>query len=160
MRSDVDLISFIRRAAETDYHPLGTCCMGIEPDTAADPSFRVRDVENPGVRESSIMPTLVSGNAASIMIGESGTDLIAGERIEMGDRRKRLQRRRSDQRARNPARPPAAPAALSHRVQTDQFDLVAVGILDEGDVGDPVFHGAGLAGNLAAPRSSSAAQTA
>ncbi len=55
--------------------------MGVEADTVGDPSLRVRGVENPRVCDSSIMPTLVSGNtnAASILIGENGAYLIAGE---------------------------------------------------------------------------------
>ena len=80
-RSDADLIDFIRRAAETDYHPVGTCRMGVGADAVVDPSLRVRGVENLRVCDSSIMPALVSGNtnAASIMIGEKGADLIAGK---------------------------------------------------------------------------------
>jgi len=77
-RSDDDLIGFIRGAAETDYHPAGTCRMGIDGDAVVDPQLRVHGVEGLRVCDSSIMPTLVSGNtnAPSIMIGEKGSDLI------------------------------------------------------------------------------------
>ncbi len=81
-RSDADLIDFIRRAAETDYHPAGTCRMGVDLEAVVDPNLRVRGVEGLRVCDSSIMPALVSGNtnAPSIMIGEKGADLIRGPR--------------------------------------------------------------------------------
>lgn len=78
-RSDAELIAFIRRAAETDYHPVGTCRMGVDADAVVDPDLRVGGVEALRVCDSSIMPALVSGNtnAPSIMIGEKGADIIA-----------------------------------------------------------------------------------
>jgi choline dehydrogenase len=81
-RTDADLIAFIRKAAETDYHPVGACRMGVDDDAVVDPQLRVRGVEKLRVCDSSIMPTLVSGNtnAPSIMIGEKGADLVAGTR--------------------------------------------------------------------------------
>jgi choline dehydrogenase len=82
-KTDDDLIAFIRRASETDYHPAGTCRMGIGEDAVVDPKLRVRGVEGLRVCDSSIMPTLVSGNtnAPSIMIGEKGADLILGNAV-------------------------------------------------------------------------------
>jgi len=79
-RSDDDLSAFIRRAAETDYHPVGACRMGVDAEAVVDPQLKVRGVDRLRVCDSSIMPTLVSGNtnAASIMIGEKGADIIAG----------------------------------------------------------------------------------
>jgi len=52
--------------------------MGIDADAVVDPQLRVHGVEGLRVCDSSIMPTLVSGNtnAPSIMIGEKGSDLI------------------------------------------------------------------------------------
>jgi choline dehydrogenase len=83
IRSDDELIAFIRRAAETDYHPVGACRMGVDAEAVVDPQLRVRGVERLRVCDSSIMPTLVSGNtnAPSIMIGEKGADIIAGASV-------------------------------------------------------------------------------
>jgi choline dehydrogenase len=84
IRTDVDLIAFIRQAAETDYHPVGTCRMGVDAEAVVDPQLRVRGVDRLRVCDSSIMPTLVSGNtnAPSIMIGEKGADIIVGAAVE------------------------------------------------------------------------------
>lgn len=78
--SDADLIDFIRRAAETDYHPVGTCRMGSDAGAVVDAGLRVRGLDNLFVCDSSVMPTIPSGNtnAPSIMVGEKGADLILG----------------------------------------------------------------------------------
>jgi len=78
VRSKEDRIGFIRRKAETVYHPVGTCKMGRDAMAVVDPELRVRGLENLRVADASIMPELVSGNtnAPAIMIGEKCSDLI------------------------------------------------------------------------------------
>ena len=73
-------IDFIRRKAETVYHPAGTCKMGNDPMAVVDSNLKVHGVEKLRVVDASIMPELVSGNtnAPSIMIAEKcATEMLA-----------------------------------------------------------------------------------
>ncbi|WP_375421135.1 choline dehydrogenase [uncultured Sphingomonas sp.] len=82
VRSDDEIDAWIRRTAETIYHPVGTCRMGPEGDAMAvvDADLRVRGIDGLRVVDASVMPTLVSSNtnAPTIMIAERAADLIAG----------------------------------------------------------------------------------
>lgn len=70
--NDEALIADIRSRAETIYHPVGTCKMGIDDMSVVDPQLRVRGVHGLRVADASIMPTLIGGNtnASCMMIGE------------------------------------------------------------------------------------------
>jgi choline dehydrogenase len=76
--SDADLIDYIRNNAISVYHPVGTCRMGNDPDAVVDNELRVHGLSGLRVVDASIIPNLVSGNtnAATIMVGEKGADLI------------------------------------------------------------------------------------
>jgi len=70
----------IRRSADTEYHPVGTCRMGPAADASAvvDAQLRVHGMEGLRVIDASIMPKLIGGNttAPTVMIGEKGADLV------------------------------------------------------------------------------------
>lgn len=79
VQTDEELRAWIRRAADTIFHPVGTCRMGSGSDAVVDPELRVRGVEGLRIADASIMPTVVNGqtNAACLMIAEKAADLIA-----------------------------------------------------------------------------------
>ena len=64
---------------------MGTCRMAPDTDKTAvvDDKLRVRGMENLRVIDASIMPAMVSANlnAATMMIGEKGADMVMGKPI-------------------------------------------------------------------------------
>jgi len=78
VESDDDILDWVRRTAETVYHPIGTCKMGNDAMAVVDDRLRVHGVAGLRVADASIMPTLTSGNtnAPSIMIGEKASRMV------------------------------------------------------------------------------------
>ncbi|XP_042370390.1 choline dehydrogenase, mitochondrial-like [Plectropomus leopardus] len=82
VQSDADIDAFVRRKADSAYHPSCTCKMGSSTDPMAvvDSNTRVLGMERLRVVDASIMPSIVSGNlnAPTIMIAEKAADIIRG----------------------------------------------------------------------------------
>ncbi len=78
---DAEICEYIRNAAETTYHPVGTCKMGCDSMAVVDARLRVRGVQGLRVVDASIMPEIIHGNtnAPAIMIAEKAADMIREE---------------------------------------------------------------------------------
>jgi choline dehydrogenase len=70
--------AFIRRAADTIFHPVGTCRMGSDARSVVDPVLRVRGVDNLRVADGSVMPVSVNSqtHAACLLIGAKAAEFI------------------------------------------------------------------------------------
>jgi choline dehydrogenase-like flavoprotein len=81
VESDEDIRQVLRQYADTVYHPVGTCKMGIDALAVVDPKLKVRGLEGLRIADASVMPTLIGGNtnAPTIMIGEKAADMIKAE---------------------------------------------------------------------------------
>lgn len=79
-RTDAEIEAFIRRHADTIYHPVGSCRMGSGPLDVVDAQLRVHGLSGLRVVDASVMPDVVGGNtnAPVIMIAEKAVDLIRG----------------------------------------------------------------------------------
>ncbi len=80
VQRDADIDAFVRERVQSAYHPCGTCKMGTDPKAVVDPEGRVHGMEGLRVVDSSIMPTITTGNlnAPTIMIAEKVADAIRG----------------------------------------------------------------------------------
>ncbi|XP_037935899.1 glucose dehydrogenase [FAD, quinone]-like [Teleopsis dalmanni] len=82
---------YIRHMTTTVYHPVGTTKMGPVTDSQAvvDWRLRVHGAQNLRVIDASIMPDIVAANtnAAIIMIGEKGAEMIKEDWEQNGARK-------------------------------------------------------------------------
>ena len=82
VQTDEQIRDWIRDHAETIYHPVGSCKMGLDEMAVVDPRLRVHGIAQLRVVDASIMPTLVGGNtnAPTTMIAERGAAMIIEDR--------------------------------------------------------------------------------
>ncbi|HVS75707.1 MAG TPA: choline dehydrogenase [Steroidobacteraceae bacterium] len=82
VQSDEQIDEFVRGHVESAYHPSCSCRMGSADDRLAvvDPQARVIGLEGLRVVDSSIMPSITTGNlnAPTIMLAEKAADHIRG----------------------------------------------------------------------------------
>lgn len=80
VQSDEELDAYLKDAVESAYHPSCTCKMGSDEMSVVDEQCRLRGMPGLRIVDSSIMPSIVSGNlnAPTIMIAEKAADIIKG----------------------------------------------------------------------------------
>jgi choline dehydrogenase len=82
VNTEEEIDTFVREKVESAYHPSCSCKMGnpLDPMAVVDPETRVIGTCGLRVVDSSIMPSITTGNlnAPTIMIGEKAADHILG----------------------------------------------------------------------------------
>ena len=79
VKTDEEILDWVRKDSETAIHPCGTCKMGTDAMSVVDPtSMRVHGLEGLRVVDGSVMPYVTNGNiyAPIMMIAEKAADLI------------------------------------------------------------------------------------
>jgi choline dehydrogenase len=83
VQTDEQIDEFVRAKVESAYHPSCSCKMGAAGDPLAvvDPDTRVHGLEGLRIVDSSIMPSVTTGNlnAPTIMLAEKAADHILGK---------------------------------------------------------------------------------
>jgi choline dehydrogenase len=79
VRTDDEIRDYIRRAADTIFHPACTCRMGRDRDAVVDSELRVRGVAGLRVADASVFPASLNSqiHAACVAIGERAAALLA-----------------------------------------------------------------------------------
>lgn len=75
---DASVLAAIQQYGGTVYHVCGTSRMGSDSEAVVDPMLRVNGVERLRIVDASVMPQITSANtnAATLMIGEHGAEII------------------------------------------------------------------------------------
>jgi choline dehydrogenase len=79
VKTDEEILDWVRRDAETALHPCGTARMGVGAEAVVDPkTMGVHSIKGLKVVDASVMPFITNGNiyAPTMMIAEKAADLI------------------------------------------------------------------------------------
>lgn len=78
VRTSEQLVTAIRQYSEANFHPVGTCKMGMDHMAVVDPQLRVHGVKGLRLASAAVMPAITSGNtsAPSMMIGDRCAQLL------------------------------------------------------------------------------------
>ncbi len=78
VRTEADLVRYVRATADSYHHQAGSCRMGTDDMAVVDPLLRVHGVNGVRVVDASVMPAVPSGNChtAIVAIAERAADLI------------------------------------------------------------------------------------
>jgi choline dehydrogenase len=81
VRTDDEILAYIRKAGQTTQHMVGTCKMGKDSMAVVDECLRVHGISGLRIADASIMPTIVSGNTSvpCMMIGEKCADMVLAD---------------------------------------------------------------------------------
>lgn len=78
--TEAELEHWVRAHADTIYHPVGSCRMGVGAQDVVDSQLRVHGVQGLRVVDASVMPRITSGNtqAPTVMLAERAAALLRG----------------------------------------------------------------------------------
>jgi choline dehydrogenase len=80
IKSDAELGAYCKAVTTTNFHPVGSCRMGLESDPSAvlTPKLKVRGVEGLRIFDASMMPNILSANtnAAVMAVADRAVDLM------------------------------------------------------------------------------------
>jgi len=78
VRTDGELLDYVRRTGHTCWHPVGTCKMGTGSDAVVDAELKVYGISGLRVVDASVKPFQVASNTniPTIMIAEKAADMI------------------------------------------------------------------------------------
>jgi choline dehydrogenase len=82
VRTDEQVLDWVRSHAASSMHYSGTCRMGVGPDAVVDPdTMRVHGLEGLRVVDASVIPTVTNANTYGpvMMIAEKAADMILGQ---------------------------------------------------------------------------------
>ena len=85
VKSDEQILEYLRSTATTVFHPVGTCKMGADGlAVVSHKDLKVIGMNNLRVIDASVMPRIIRGNtaAATMMIGEMGARMILANQGE------------------------------------------------------------------------------